>query len=145
MVLTDVKSSTLVQIGYAPGVRLLRVVYRDGSIYDHPDVSPEEHSAVMSADSKGRAMHVLAKAKPGIKLGASAERINLREPAVEVRRLESWAPDDCCATPLRRRIETDPGFASAEEWACPKCSAIWKAQLVGEVKHWEPVCDVVVF
>ncbi len=49
-----VVSSNLRAVGYDPARRELRVVFKSGSVHDHMGVSPEEHSALMAADSHGK-------------------------------------------------------------------------------------------
>ncbi len=54
MKLVPVVSSNLSAVGYDPDRRALRVAFKSGSVHDHMGVSPEEHSALMAADSHGK-------------------------------------------------------------------------------------------
>ncbi len=49
-----VVSSNLQAVGYDPARRELRVVFKSGAVHDHMGVGPEEHSALMAADSHGK-------------------------------------------------------------------------------------------
>lgn len=48
-----VQSSNIEKIGYDPPTRALRVRFKGGGTYEHKDVPPEKHEALMRAESKG--------------------------------------------------------------------------------------------
>lgn len=49
-----VNSSNIKEIGYDPDRREMNVRFHGGGSYTHVDVSPEQHSAFMSAGSHGK-------------------------------------------------------------------------------------------
>lgn len=49
-----VKSSNIKAIGYNPLDRTLRVEFIGSGIYNFHDVSPQEHAALMAAESHGK-------------------------------------------------------------------------------------------
>jgi hypothetical protein len=55
-------------IGYEMDLKLLRVRYEDGSLYDHPNVSANQYAHIMGAASIGRALHDLARTNPPTKI-----------------------------------------------------------------------------
>jgi KTSC domain len=54
---TAVKSSAIASIGHDPVTNTLRVEFSSGHSYDYPDVSAEEHAALMKAESTGKHFH----------------------------------------------------------------------------------------
>lgn len=51
--MTPVVSSNLSAIGYDAQTKILRVRFKSGGLYEYQNVSPELHSALMRAESKG--------------------------------------------------------------------------------------------
>ncbi len=129
MDLIPVKSSNIAAIGYSAECRLMRVLYRDGRMYDHVDVDPIEHETAMAVDSKGQYIAVLAKRKPGVRIGG--EPIKLREPARRV--IQTHDPDPCCSAGITRAL---PLLTEVDRWECPKCGGDWRMHLVNGVRHW---------
>lgn len=54
MEVTKVTSSNIDAIGYDPVQRILKVVFKSGSIYDYYEVDQQIYEGLMSADSIGR-------------------------------------------------------------------------------------------
>lgn len=54
MEVTKVTSSNIDAIGYDPMQRVLKVVFKSGSIYDYYEVGQEVYDDLMSAESIGR-------------------------------------------------------------------------------------------
>lgn len=61
MKMMPVQSSNLAAIGYDSERRVLRVQFKSGQSHDYQDVPPEEHSALMAADSHGKHYHARIK------------------------------------------------------------------------------------
>ena len=51
---TDVESSNLKRVGYDAGARRMLVVFNNGSRCAYPNVSQEEHDALVNAPSVGK-------------------------------------------------------------------------------------------
>ncbi len=49
-----VTSSNLASVGYDPTIREMRVQFKSGALHYHVEVPPEEHSALMAAESHGK-------------------------------------------------------------------------------------------
>ncbi|HEV7453763.1 MAG TPA: non-canonical purine NTP pyrophosphatase [Candidatus Saccharimonadales bacterium] len=49
-----VDSSDIVSVGYDPKTRLLEIEFKEGRIYEYPDVEPETYRLFMKADSYGQ-------------------------------------------------------------------------------------------
>ncbi len=107
----------------------MRVLYRDGAMYDHPGISEELHRTIMEAPSKGSAIAEIAKNRPGVKI--SGPPIMLREP--ERRVIQTHDPDPCCSAGLTRAL---PSLKEAERWECPKCGGDWRVKQLNGVRHW---------
>ena len=129
-------SSNVDVIGYLPDVQLLRVRFRDGSMYDWPAVSADRYAALISAQSKGA--HLAAHFPVGVRCLADGGDIKLKEPHVaedkppEIRMLESFAEDDCCSKRLMKAKR------AGDSWVCDKCGCEWRARIIEGFKHWEP-------
>jgi hypothetical protein len=54
MRLDTVESDVIHAIGYDPEIRLLEVIFNDGSIYQYREVPQEVYEGLMSAESKGQ-------------------------------------------------------------------------------------------
>lgn len=52
-----VASSSIAEIGYAAGERMLEVLFRNGGLYRYFQVPPPVHRALLRADSIGRYMN----------------------------------------------------------------------------------------
>lgn len=50
----DVVSDVLSSVGYDPTTAVLEVAFRNGSVYEYLDVSPDRYAALLAATSKGR-------------------------------------------------------------------------------------------
>jgi len=128
-----VTSSNVKAIGYEPELRLLRIWYMDGSIYDFCDVSAELHQELMAAPSKGK--FLASRLSHGFRLGS---RKQTAEAPAQTAMLHTWAQDDCCA----RRISKAAGMKLLDtiaSWECPNCGTIWEPDPKHpEVKHWIP-------
>lgn len=49
-----VESSAIKAIGHHPETKTLRVEFVSGGVYDYPDVTVEDHQAILDSESKGR-------------------------------------------------------------------------------------------
>ena len=58
-----VKSSNIVSIGHSFPRRILEVEFKNGSVYRYKGVNKKLYRALLSADSKGKALHSLIKGK----------------------------------------------------------------------------------
>lgn len=56
-----VESSSLRDVGYDPDARVLEVGFRNGGVYRYLDVPPEEHAALLAAESRGRHLNLHVK------------------------------------------------------------------------------------
>lgn len=54
MEMTLVESSTIAAIGYDETLKVLVIRFKQGGAYKYADVTPEDHAALMSAESKGK-------------------------------------------------------------------------------------------
>ena len=53
--LTILKSSTLQSVGHDPADNTLTVTFKDGRVYRYKDVPASVHTAILGADSPGKA------------------------------------------------------------------------------------------
>lgn len=53
MDMTPVDSSCLSAVGYDPDTATMRLQFTSGATYDYDDVAPEQHQALIGADSIG--------------------------------------------------------------------------------------------
>lgn len=53
MVLTPVTSSNVAAVGYNPATKTPRVEFKNGGVYDYPNISETQCNALLSADSVG--------------------------------------------------------------------------------------------
>jgi hypothetical protein len=60
---TPVNSSTVKHVGYDPENQILFVHFHSGSGYSYPGVSPDEHQALITAESVGKHLHQHVKSK----------------------------------------------------------------------------------
>lgn len=52
--------------------------------------------------------------------------------------------DECCSPALNAAFLA--GLVDdTEEWTHEECGTLWRAQAVGEVRHWRPSADVLIF
>jgi hypothetical protein len=158
MELIPVDSSNVRSIGYAAEYRLLRVVFRDDSQYDYPDVSSEMHTALMGSESKGRFIRDhLAKrgfrcgVAPFVRNGDAGATPKTASADPLYGRLQTYEPDDCC--PIAKAIESGR-LDDQDSWTCPKCGIEWRAGYGVEfrdetghqpIKHWSPKPVIVIF
>ncbi len=68
--MTPVVSSNIKAVGYDPASKTMRVEFHSGGVYDHADVPPAQHAAILAAPSVGkhynrhiRGVHVSSKVK----------------------------------------------------------------------------------
>ena len=54
MEMLPVVSSNVKAVGYDPDTQTMRVEFHSGGIYDHADVPPAQHAAVINAPSVGK-------------------------------------------------------------------------------------------
>ncbi len=163
MELIPVESSNVRSIGYAAEYRLLRIVFKDcdddpayDSVYDYPDVSPEMHTALMGAPSKGWFVREYL-AERGFRCGVAPfvksddEDRNSKSSDGGPTRLQTYDPDDCC--PIAKAIESGR-LDNTDSWTCPKCGMEWRAGYGVEwrdetghrpIKHWSPKPVIVIF
>lgn len=158
MVLIPVESSNVRSVGYAAEHRLLRVIFRDDSQYDGPDVSPELHAALMASKSKGRFIHQYLQhrlfrcgAQDPIIVpddGAHSPDSAIPDPHAKTSdassRLQTYDPDSCCGTGLARALESGK-LTAADSWTCPKCGIEWRAETAEAITHWSPHPVIVIF
>lgn len=57
MEMLPLDSSNLAAAGYDPATQVLRVQFKNGSIYDYSQVHPEIANGLFSADSAGQYLH----------------------------------------------------------------------------------------
>ena len=57
MEMRPVDSSNIKAVGYDPSTRVMRVEFHHGGSYEHRDVGPAEHEALISASSVGSHYH----------------------------------------------------------------------------------------
>ena len=57
MEMIPLKSSNLAAAGYDPATQVLRVQFKNGSIYDYSQVPPDVANALFSANSAGQYLH----------------------------------------------------------------------------------------
>jgi hypothetical protein len=55
--LVPVKSSNVKEVGHDPATNTLTVVFIGGTRYDYPDVTVEQHKALMAARSIGQHLY----------------------------------------------------------------------------------------
>lgn len=58
-----VTSSNLAEIGYDEPRRVLEVLFKNGSVYQYFDVPPQEHQALMQANSHGQYLNANIKGR----------------------------------------------------------------------------------
>jgi hypothetical protein len=131
MELIPVESSNIKAIGYVEEYNLLRVQFKDGSVYDYPGVSPDLHAQLMKAESKGHFLWMIGN-------GTRVDCKPIGKPKPEqVRVLQSHVEDDCCDGPLNRALRSG-SLETAESWTCPKCGETWRWQIIEGIRHWSP-------
>ena len=139
MEMIPVESSNVAAIGYHAECRLLRVRFRDGSLYDFPGVSDLVYASIMQAPSKGSAVGALK--GRGVAIEPPTQKpytIKLREPApVAAGPLDTYDPDPCCGKRIAKMLH-DGKMCSADAWVCPECGEVWEAAAVGPLRHWSP-------
>jgi len=54
MLRVTVRSSVIASIGYSPSDKTLEVQFHNGRVYQYKGVPPDEHAALMAAESIGR-------------------------------------------------------------------------------------------
>ena len=126
------ESSNVQAFSYDKEGRWLYVRFLDGAIYRWQH-SAEQLADFVQAESKGKYISDLL---TGERMGV----VPVEQKAKGV--LNTYQEDSCCgprlSSALRKGIEGD-------EWECPRCSVIWRARMVGEIRRWEPDPNVSVF
>jgi KTSC domain len=51
---TPIDSKAITSLGYDPATQLLEVEFKNGGIYRYENVTPEQHRALVAADSPGK-------------------------------------------------------------------------------------------
>lgn len=147
MEFASIQSSTVAGIAWEAGH--LWVKYRDGSLYNC-EATEADHAYLMASPSKGThlALHFKARLKRdnGAEILTGAGNFN---PSVTISpsmsaQLNTHLSDTCCSRPLMKALSGNE-LDGKDVWTCPKCGVTWKAQLVDQVKHWEPVAVFEVF
>lgn len=144
MELTPVESSHVAAIGYLEADRVLLVRYRDGALYGWPNVSAEQFVAMKAAPSKGRFLQSLPHGVYVSQRKEGAERSP--EPQRAAAHVQASGPlnsidedaGKCC-----RKALSAMGDRLAP-WDCPECGLRYEAQMVGTVRHWHIVPQVVI-
>ena len=56
---------------------------------------------------------------------------------------DTYQDDSCCSKRLAKALlaATEP----LTEWTCPRCGVEYRPRVVGDLRHWEAICPVVVF
>lgn len=129
--MVPVESSHVDSVGYDPDRKLLRIFYRDGASYDHEDITPEFHAALMAAPSKGGFL------TRHLKGGVRHDGLRIKEPAPSSPHLNTFEHDPCCDANLVIAARAGK-LADVESWTCPKCGCEWRCRVVGNIRHWEP-------
>lgn len=152
MELTPVNSSNLDAAGYHAELRLLRVRFLDGAVYDYPDVPPEWYERFMApATSKGRMIRDLGRGfllglrqqgpHPSATTAAEGVGVETQAAPAQTSTIDEDA-DKCCRAHLIRflsQVDTlDPALCWPVPtlWQCPTCGTAFAPDLVGPVRHW---------
>ncbi len=138
MEFVSVQSSTVNAIAWEAG--RLYVRYKDGTVYSC-EASEGDHRYLMAAPSKGT--HLTLHFKARLKRDQAAvykESAVMKWPEfpASATQLNTHAADTCCSKPLIKALHAN-ALDGKDSWDCPKCGVTWKAQMVGDLKHWEPV------
>jgi KTSC domain len=64
MKMTSVKSSQIKAVGHDPKTKTLAVEFNGGGLYHYPNVTAEQHKALMEAESIGSHFHKNIKINP---------------------------------------------------------------------------------
>lgn len=137
MEMVPVQSSNVAAIGYDETVRLLRIEFKDGSVYDAYAIDPQMHDALMATSSKGgfisRFLQTQLRRRPAIE-GQPPAPIKCDPNAPSI--LHTHDPDDCCA--IGKALAD--GKVRGNSWICPECGMEWRPVMIdeGTVCHWEP-------
>lgn len=118
-------SSHVSACAYDRDTHLLRVQYKDGSVYAFLELHPDGWERLKAAESKGKFIAALSGRK------VSHEDEGSRE-------LQSFDEDDCCAQRIRRAMKSGK-LDACDSWVCPACGTEWKPEQHGPVKHWKPI------
>lgn len=147
-----IESSVIARIGYEADLSFLRVVMRDGAIFDVAPVTLKEWQQFQAAPSKGIFWYRVFAARAFIsgdkikslqtQSGAGASAYNSgASPAFT----EIPEQDDCCNKPFARDSRAGK-LAGVTAWTCPKCGCDWRARDTGAgVRHWAPDVQFEVF
>jgi hypothetical protein len=57
--------------------------------------------------------------------------------------LNSFESDDCCGVDISAAALCGM-LDDVDEWTHEQCGTRWRATLYGSVRHWQPVCEVLV-
>ena len=132
------QSSSLESVGYCIEAELLRIRFRDGSVYDYPDTPAEIHAALMAAPSKGKYLRTSGLAKRGCKIGVPLELAPAQPVAVGGNNVVDPPGDPCCGKSLNAALLAGLLDAIAE-WQCGKCNTLWRPTIAEGVRIWRPI------
>jgi hypothetical protein len=148
MEFVKVESSNIETVAYVADCQLMRVRYKDGTQYDHLNVSAQAHAALMAAPSKGK--HLREHFPPGVRCLADGGPLPEGTPyLVGEQAIESPAPpepadiivddeiDSCCKPRLMKVDRTDIAI-----WVCGKCGQEWRPIMLEGVKTWQPYSPI---
>lgn len=128
----ECKSSNVDAFSYDKEGRWLYIRFIDGTIYRWTH-SPEQLADFVQSESKGSYISNLV---TGERMGA----VQTEQKAKGI--LNTYQEDSCCgprlSAALRKGIKEDI-------WECPRCTVIWRARIIGEIRRWEPDPNVSVF
>ncbi len=137
-----VQSSLLKSLELDAATAIMSAEFHNGDVLDYPGTTAEEFGRVLSSPSVGSAFMKVFGKRPKTKRpretffdgtkAAPAETIALKEP-LPLGPLETFAFDPCCGGRLQRAKRD-----GLSQWDCPACGAVWKWQMRGTLKHWQP-------
>lgn len=136
MEMVPVQSSNVAAIGYDETVHLLRIEFKDGTVYDAERIDPQMHDALMATSSKGsfinRFLSKEMRRRPLIDGGQSIPKQIDGAPSI----LHTFEPDKCCK--IGKALAD--GKVRGNSWICPECGTEWRPVMIdnGTVCHWEP-------
>lgn len=150
MKLTPVGSSHVAAIGYLEDERVLLIKYRTGALYARAGTTPAEYQSLMDAPSKGGYLAFLPKhagavliAKGVMPTGetcrpAAAPAGNEAPPAGALNVIDEDA-SKCCRKAMIPDFDKGCDPAVRDEFVCPVCATLFRADWVGTVRHWRIV------
>ena len=145
MELTAVESSHVAAVGYLAAQSVLLVLYRDGALYAKPGWSAGHYAGLLAAPSKGKFLRqtigpsILISRKEDAKTQESESRA------------KAGAEEQTAPGPLIV-LDEDAGKCcqrASAGWLgnkaeCPKCGLSFRAETVGNLRHWRIMPAVVI-